>query len=1177
MRRFTFLFVAVLLMVGVTAKADPGDYVVDFNGLTALPEGWEAIETTIGFSYGAGTYEIGSDYSRGGSGKSLYTYQTSYAGYIVTAPVTGDVSFYVRARATRKACGVKVYTYDGTNFTEITSAAKSYTSSNTNTSWTQVSFTLTEGSRIAFQLNNACVDDIVAEKYVDAGAIAKPTDFACTATTYNSASFSWTAGGEETAWEMVYGAPGFDKDAATPIVITENPYTLTGLSESSSYEAYIRATNGTDVSSWTSKVSFSTPAQYPAPTNFATTVYTATSASFAWTAGSTETAWQIAYDTDANFDPTSSGTKVAVNTNPFTLEGLTAETTYYASIRANYGTGYSAWTDKVSFKPSNEMDFTLNDGTTTNSYIPVYGNWVDNVNYNKSQFIIESTDLTSLVNRQITKLVFYTSKTSAETWAGNVFDIYMKATDATTVSTTLDRTGTKVFTGSLSVGADGLMEVTFDEGFDYDGQNLQIGFDMTTKGSYSNVYFYGVNGGSSMYTSNGTGNSSTFLPKVTITSVPQSATPTAKMVVTADDPFDFGWVTPETPAANKEKAFTVANTGKADLTNLSITSDNPEFVVGSYATTIAQNAEAVLVTVTMNTDEMTAGSKNATITVAADDQTPVTINVIATFANAPATMDITPSVDATVEFGTVNKETKKSFTVTNNGDLTLHITSIESSNTTDFTVSPSTLDIASGEAADFFVTFVYDENEIDVEKTANITLTATGLENKVFAVTGTRSDIWSEDFNDGSLPAGWVANNWTISTFSSYEDQTPMALLTWDAYLNWYDEVLTVEYSNDNQTTWNQIYNYKSEDDGVSSRYYHKEMSFTAPADGSYYLRFTSTYQNGVDNFNGFRLAKAKEHDAIITATNIPATGNQYVEYTATVTVKEMVGKNEELTAKFFIDGTQYGNEVVETVEANGTKTITFKFTPDAAVSGDAYFTIKNADESISLETSKVAITIEAATVVDETTATTLTDGNAASVVVNYTAKAGWNTIAMPFVMDDNFLTTIFGNGYKVYELRGYNQNQLNFNVPVMYAAGYAYIVYCETPGSSSAILQNVNIVASPKNDEYTDTESGITVKFHGSYAPKAAGEMTGLYGVTTEGKIAKGSASATMKGYRGYFEFSQPVSNVRVALPNGEVISGIKDVKTSSDSEAIYNLKGQRVNAAQKGVYIIGGKKVVK
>ena len=115
------------------------------------------------------------------------------------------------------------------------------------------------------------------------------------------------------------------------------------------------------------------------------------------------------------------------------------------------------------------------------------------------------------------------------------------------------------------------------------------------------------------------------------------------------------------------------------------------------------------------------------------------------------------------------------------------------------------------------------------------------------------------------------------------------------------------------------------------------------------------------------------------------------------------------------------------------------------------------------------------------------------------------------------------------------------------------------------------------KNDEYTDTESGITVKFHGSYAPKAAGEMTGLYGVTTEGKIAKGSASATMKGYRGYFEFSQPVSNVRVALPNGEVISGIKDVKTSSDSEAIYNLKGQRVNAAQKGVYIIGGKKVVK
>ncbi len=107
MKKINLIFALILSLMGVTQiKAAAGDYSVNFNGLTALPDGWEAVETTIGFSYGAGTYEIGSDYAR--SGKGLYTYQTSYAGYIVTAPVTGDISFYVRARATRKACGVKI-------------------------------------------------------------------------------------------------------------------------------------------------------------------------------------------------------------------------------------------------------------------------------------------------------------------------------------------------------------------------------------------------------------------------------------------------------------------------------------------------------------------------------------------------------------------------------------------------------------------------------------------------------------------------------------------------------------------------------------------------------------------------------------------------------------------------------------------------------------------------------------------------------------------------------------------------------------------------------------------------------------------------------------------------------------------------------------------------------------
>jgi len=41
--------------------------------------------------------------------------------------------------------------------------------------------------------------------------------------------------------------------------------------------------------------------------------------------------------------------------------------------------------------------------------------------------------------------------------------------------------------------------------------------------------------------------------------------------------------------------------------------------------------------------------------------------------------------------------------------------------------------------------------------------------------------------------------------------------------------------------------------------------------------------------------------------------------------------------------------------------------------------------------------------------------------------------------------------------------------------------------------------------------------------------------------------------------------------------VDGIGNVKAEAGSEAIYNLSGQRVSKAGKGVYVIGNKKVLK
>ena len=84
-------------------------------------------------------------------------------------------------------------------------------------------------------------------------------------------------------------------------------------------------------------------------TKDATTAHTAT---LHWTNGSDDqTAWQIAYSTDANFNPDTVAAPVNVTTNPTTIEGLAQSTTYYAYVRAYCGgTDYSAWCKtKVSF------------------------------------------------------------------------------------------------------------------------------------------------------------------------------------------------------------------------------------------------------------------------------------------------------------------------------------------------------------------------------------------------------------------------------------------------------------------------------------------------------------------------------------------------------------------------------------------------------------------------------------------------------------------------------------------------------------------------------------------------------------------------------------------------------------------------------------------------------------
>ena len=84
------------------------------------------------------------------------------------------------------------------------------------------------------------------------------------------------------------------------------------------------------------------------PSSLTATNLTATSADLGWTAGETETLWNVEWGV-ADFTQ-GTGTTVATTTNPHSLAGLSGKTSYEFYVQANCGSGVlSAWAGPFSF------------------------------------------------------------------------------------------------------------------------------------------------------------------------------------------------------------------------------------------------------------------------------------------------------------------------------------------------------------------------------------------------------------------------------------------------------------------------------------------------------------------------------------------------------------------------------------------------------------------------------------------------------------------------------------------------------------------------------------------------------------------------------------------------------------------------------------------------------------
>lgn len=194
------------------------------------------------------------------------------------------------------------------------------------------------GARIAIRCIGSTKSGYSTYAYVDDVVVSlKPTCYVPTALaaaeTSDGAVLTWTAGKDESEWNVRYSVKDADEWTVVDEEIAANNYTLTGLSLDVTYEVQVKAVCGVgDESEWSASAEFAPVCN--APSALTVTARTMTSATFSWI--SSESAWVLQYSVDGeNWESEN------VNANPYTLNNLTAGQTYQAKIQAACGSDFS--------------------------------------------------------------------------------------------------------------------------------------------------------------------------------------------------------------------------------------------------------------------------------------------------------------------------------------------------------------------------------------------------------------------------------------------------------------------------------------------------------------------------------------------------------------------------------------------------------------------------------------------------------------------------------------------------------------------------------------------------------------------------------------------------------------------------------------------------------------------
>jgi pectin methylesterase-like acyl-CoA thioesterase len=177
-----------------------------------------------------------------------------------------------------------------------------------------------------------------------------------------------------------------------------------------------------------------------------------------------------------------------------------------------------------------------------------------------------------------------------------------------------------------------------------------------------------------------------------------------------------------------------------------------------------------------------------------------------------------------------------------------------------------------------------------------------------------------------------------------------------------------------------------------------------------------------------------------------------------------------------------------------------------------------------------------------------------------------WTTIALPFALAEDEIAAVFGADTKIAELSTADDATLNFVSTAAMSGDKPYII------NVAADLVSVDIKGvTMKATAPTQTIGNWTVTGILTTETVSSGSI-----VMSEGNLKKvADDNTSAKAFSAYFTNSTAADNVTYTIDGTPTAISEMDDVVRQDNKVVYNLAGQRVNKATRGLYIVNGNKV--